>query len=210
VLPTHPQVALALTALFSGVALVISIATHASLGVILAFTGVAGGCAAVVTWLRADAGLRPALKTLALTGALAGVAATAGYDTSRLFLVHMGGLKVSPVDTLALFGRSILGGNAAAGSALIVGTAYHYLNGIGFSIGYCYLFGGKDWRFGVLWALGLEAAMVAIYPGWLDLKAVMGEFAAVSLTGHVVYGAILGRVSQVRLVPRTPAQLLVP
>jgi hypothetical protein len=49
--------------------------------------------------------------------------------------------------------------------------------------------------------MGLEAAMLAIYPGWLDLEAVMKEFVAVSVLGHIAYGTTLGMISQSKLTP---------
>ena len=41
--------------------------------------------------------------------------------------------------------------------------------------------------------------MLSIYPRWLDLKAVMAEFTMVSMSGHIVYGSVLGRISQLQL-----------
>ena len=38
----------------------------------------------------------------------------------------------------------------------------------------------------------LEIAMFSIYPSWLHLQAVMQEFTIVSISGHLVYGAVLG------------------
>jgi hypothetical protein len=44
--------------------------------------------------------------------------------------------------------------------------------------------------------MGLEAAMLTVYPGWLDLEAVMEEFVTVSVFGHLAYGTALGIISQ--------------
>jgi len=33
--------------------------------------------------------------------------------------------------------------------------------------------------------------MLGLYPGWLHIKA-YGEFAQMSMVGHVVYGSVLG------------------
>ena len=38
--------------------------------------------------------------------------------------------------------------------------------------------------------------MLTVYPGWLDLQAVMAEFTLVSMIGHLSYGSILGVLSQ--------------
>jgi hypothetical protein len=56
--------------------------------------------------------------------------------------------------------------------------------------------GTRGWREGILWALGLELAMVAVYPGWLHIGALLEEFVAVSLIGHLAYGSVLGSLSR--------------
>jgi hypothetical protein len=82
---------------------------------------------------------------------------------------------------------------------LWIGSAYHYRNGESFAVAYSFLFGARDWKFAILWALFLEALMFTVYPGWLNLRGVMAEFTVVSLSGHVVYGTVLGLVVRYRI-----------
>jgi hypothetical protein len=46
----------------------------------------------------------------------------------------------------------------------------------------------------------LELAMVTVYPGWLDVKA-LNELISVSVVGHIVYGVVLGYTAR-KLVMR--------
>jgi hypothetical protein len=194
--PKKPQVILAIAAMVSGAALVVTIFTKVSLAVTLSCLGIFALIIVVFKWSRTSAIERPVIKKKALTGIIAGFVATVAYDISRLLLVMIGGLKFWPFETFVLFGKLIIGEGASRTAAYAVGTAYHFFNGMLFAVAYCFLFGGRNWKFGVLWALALEASMFTIYPGWLDLKAVMKEFTIVSLLGHVVYGAILGILAQ--------------
>ena len=187
---------LAVAALSSGAALVVAIAFHRSLALTLGtFTALAGGAAAARI-SRLPTEMRRRLGAQALAGARIGLAATVAYDASRWLLVTFGHLAFRPFDTFYLFGYALLGRDASRSAALLAGTAYHYLNGLAFAVAYCLLLGGRRWPAGVAWALGLEAAMFTLYPGWLDLKAVMREFALVSVTGHLAYGATLGVLGQ--------------
>jgi hypothetical protein len=132
---------------------------------------------------------------------VAGLAATAAYDASRLLLVYLGRLPLSPFETFGIFGQLIAGDGRPGWLTYGVGTAYHILNGTAFGICYCFLLGGRNWKCGVAWGLGLEAGMLALYPGWLQLDAVLVEFTTMSFVGHLFYGGVLGLVSQRRLGP---------
>ncbi len=201
------QPLLAVAALASGAALVVSILSGASLALTLALLAAVAGFTVAFKWSCAEAHERPVIKAQLVTGIVAGIMATGAYDLSRLLLVQLGGLNFSPFETFALFGRLIIGASAPGPAALAAGTAYHFLNGIAFAVSYCFLLGGRDWKLGILWALGLETVMVTIYPGWLKLEAVMKEFLTVSILGHLAYGATLGGFSQRRLSDREPTQM---
>jgi len=99
---------------------------------------------------------------------------------------------VSPFAAVPYFGQSLLGSAASSRSAWIAGFVYHLLNGIFFSAAYGILFTGGRWWFGIVWALTLELAMLALYPSLLDIRAVMQEFTIMSVSGHVAYGCVLG------------------
>ncbi|MCZ6625357.1 MAG: hypothetical protein O7B35_14195 [Deltaproteobacteria bacterium] len=193
------QPILAAVCLASGAALVISIFTGASLALTLALLAAVAGVSVALKWSGTEAHARPLIKAQMITGIAAGIVGTAAYDLSRLLLVQLGGLAFSPFETFALFGHLIIGTSAPKTAALAVGSVYHFLNGIAFAVSYCFLLGGRDWKFGIVWALGLEVVMVTLYPGWLELDAVMKEFLSVSVLGHLAYGTTLGLFSQRRL-----------
>jgi hypothetical protein len=176
----------------SGAALLLALITKRALGVILALFGVLALSTYLLVWPRLERHVKVNLKTSAITGALAGVFATLAYDLWRFMLVKFAGFQLNPFEALPLFGYLIAGPQTNRYIALSIGTLYHYLNGITFSIGYSFLLGRRDWRFAIAWALFLEAVMFTVYPGWIDLGAVRKEFTIVSLSGHIVYGVILG------------------
>jgi hypothetical protein len=186
----------AVTSLASGAALVIAIFLHLSLGLILVIFALVVGIVIARSVSRLGAPLRAQLKAQARTGLVIGCIATIAYDLARLLLVTLFPLHVRPFETFVQFGYAILGDTVSRSTALAVGTAYHYVNGIAFAIAYCLILGGRRWLYGVAWALALEAAMLAVYPNWLDLRAVMAEFTLVSMIGHLSYGSTLGVLSQ--------------
>ena len=198
-LPTDAKVVLGVGALFSGAALVTTIVTRAPLsltmGLLFAFVTV------VASWrLR---GLTPDLRLVvrrrAATGLLAGLLGVLAYDLTRLLMVTIFSFQVHPYDTFPIFGQLIIGGDKGT-AQWVVGTGYHYLNGVMFAVGLCMLLPGRRWLFGVAWALGLEAFTLTFYPGWLHMHdIVLQEFTVVSMTGHLAYGTTIGLVNQLRL-----------
>lgn len=133
-------------------------------------------------------------------GVVAGGAALVAYDASRLVLVAVGGLSVHPFDALPHLGTALVGGQAPAAAALAAGAAFHVVNAVGFSVAYVLLLGERGVWAGIGWGLALEAVMLAVYPFWLQVTA-LGEFASMSLVGHVCYGATLGAVARRLVVP---------
>ncbi len=199
--PYPSQPLLALVFLFSGAPLIVSIITGMSLAVSLLSSATLAAFVAAYQWSRTDARGRALLKATLITGLMAGAAATAAYDLTRISLVRLGQMKFYPFETFNRFGELLIGFDAPRELIFSVGTAYHLLNGIAFATAFCFLLGGRKWYYGVLWALGLEVLMFTTYTNWLDLSAVMEEFVAVSLTGHIAYGATFGLISQYRLNP---------
>jgi hypothetical protein len=187
---------LAISAMASGAALVAAILLRVSLGLTLVMLACTAALVVVLRISRLSPPVRMQLKAQALTGVLIGSIATVAYDLSRLLLVKLGQLNFHPFKTFVLFGYALLGEAVPQASAFAAGTVYHFINGITFAVAYCLLFSGCHWVCGLLWALGLEVAMFTLYPGWLDLEAVIVEFTVVSLTGHLAYGATLGALSQ--------------
>lgn len=190
------RLVLGVAAMGSGAALLVAI----FFGVSLAFTLLLFALfASFVFYLKYSNGRsadRLDLTARVDTGLLAGILATLVYDLFRVVLVKSLGLSFPPLGALPHFGHLLMGNGASMRAAWIAGSIYHYLNGITFSIAYCFAFGGLNWKWGIAWAMGLEIAMFTVYPGWLHLSGMMEEFTLVSLSGHVAYGVVLGVVSQ--------------
>ena len=191
-----PLPILPVAAMGSGAALIMAVFTGTTLALTLPLFGAFAGLVFFLKYSRAGATDRLAIKAQVKMGLAAGIVATLAYDSLRLALVRIVGFNFAPLGALPLFGHLLIGKGASVEAAWLAGAAYHYLNGIAFSIAYCLALGGRNWKWGVLWALGLEGAMFAVYPGWLHLSGILEEFTIVSLSGHVAYGTVLGQVSQ--------------
>ncbi len=191
-----PQLILALVAMASGIALVITILAKTSLALMLICLGAFAGFTAAFKLSRSRDRERQFIKHKFKVGLYSGFLATLAYDLSRFLLVKLGNMNLWPFETFLIFGQLIIGENVPKTAAYVVGTAYHFLNGVMFSVAYCFVLGGRSWQYGILWALFLEAAMFTLYPGWLDLEAVMKEFTIVSMIGHITYGVVLGFLSR--------------
>jgi hypothetical protein len=185
---------LAFVPLFTGIALIVHVVTTISLGLALIFLGVIVATASWLVWRRLPDNARQEILHRVGYGAIAGAAATPVYDLSRLIIVNLFHTAFWPFDIFPIFGQAIAGPQISFSVATTVGVVYHYANGIFFAIAYAIVFASRPWWTGILWALGLEALMLSIYPGWLHPKA-FGEFVSISMFGHVAYGITLGAVT---------------
>jgi hypothetical protein len=174
----------------SGAALVVHILTGSPLWLALAAFGFAGSMGVAVVAVN-EPGAVARLRHLAGRGVIVGVVGTAAYDVSRWILVQVGGLELSPFEALPLFGQALLGEDRTGLLVTVAGVGYHLVNGIAFGVAYVIWFGHRPWWTGIIFALGLEAFMLALYPGWLD-PASIAELTQVSMVGHFVYGGTLG------------------
>lgn len=174
----------------SGAALVVHILTGSPLWLALTGLGFAASLSVAVVAVNEPSALGR-LRALVGRGLVVGVAGTAVYDASRWLLVQAGGLELSPFEALPLFGQALLGEDRTGLLVTVAGIAYHLVNGIAFGVAYVIWFGDRRWWWGIAFAFGLEAFMLALYPGWLD-PASIAELTQVSLVGHVAYGATLG------------------
>lgn len=157
-----------------------------------------GGFAVLVgasVWRATPVGRRARLRRRFIAGLIAGIVATAAYDLVRFASTRAGHMEFSPFETLPVFGRLILGDGAGNPAIVVAGVAYHALNGIMFAAAYAILLAGRSWAWGIAWGLGLEAFMIAVYPYWLDLRPVLGDFLLISFVGHLAYGSTLGLVT---------------
>jgi hypothetical protein len=190
----------------TGIGLVVYILAGVALPLgILAAWGIGAG-AALLIWRRLPADKRPDVKRRVLIGLLAGLLATAGYDLIRLIVVSAFDVTFWPFDVFTRFGRLLVGDGKPSALTAVVGTLYHYANGVGFGVAYTVVFKRPGIATGLVWAAILEVFMVSLYPGWLDLKA-LDEFLSISIIGHVTYGVVLGTVARSALGRSTQKQL---
>lgn len=164
--------------------------TGAPMALVLAVLAVAGAAALAVTVLSEPGSRREWVRRVQV-GIPTGLLATAVYDGSRWLLVQAAGFEASPFAALPLFGQALLTGVEDPTAQLLAGVAFHLLNGVAFGVAYTVWFGLRPFWVGILFALGLEAFMLAVYPGWLDPRSV-AELTQVSLVGHLAYGSALG------------------
>jgi hypothetical protein len=178
-------------ALSSGAALVGYLVAGLSLwvGLVVLVSGWSG--LLFSTLRRGDPAMRARLRRVAARGAAAGLAATGCYDASRWALTRLDAMSVNPFEAIPRFGALWLGTDSAETARVVSGTAFHLINGVAFGVAFALLLPPYGLLRGIAWGLGLELFQLALYPGWLDIRA-FSEFARVSALGHVVYGVVLG------------------
>lgn len=179
--------------LSSGASLVVYILTGAPMALVLAVLVLVGTLAAYAA-LHADPDRRAGWRRQVRVGVPTGLVATVAYDLSRWVIGTLADWHVSPFKAFPYFGQALLG-EAGADLHVGAGIAFHLLNGTAFGIAYVVWFGRRPVWVGVAYALGLEAFMLALYPGWLDIAA-MEEFTTMSVLGHVVYGLVLALMAR--------------
>lgn len=177
--------------ILSDLSLVLGVGLAALMGIIATYT----------VWHRTPTVIRPAIKQRALVGVVAGALATLAYDLCRYFVVTFLAFSFWPFDIFTIFGQLLIGRDAPEKLAQVVGVLYHSANGIGFAVAFMFLFRRPGVVSGLLWAAMLELLMVALYPSWLNIKA-LNEFLSVSIIGHIAYGLVLGSVAH-RALPKT-------
>jgi hypothetical protein len=181
--------------LASGLALVAYILSGISLAWTFAGSlslSVLGG---VVLGGGAPAARRVVVARAIRAGLLAGAVATPAYDIGRLILVRLTGITFWPFDIFGIVGRALVGPGQPEVLTTAAGVAYHLTNGMAFAVAYTVLFGRRGIVAGIAWGLFLEALQLTFYPGWLQMRSI-GEFAQVSVVGHLIYGAVLGTLTR--------------
>lgn len=188
------QILAGFACLFSGVSLVVHILTGSPLWLVLTVVGFIGALTVAISAVNEGA-FRVLLGVVA-RGAVVGVVGTVAYDLSRWLLVQFAGMESSPFAALPLFGAALIGDAQSTGLVRAAGIAYHVVNGVMFGVAYYVWFARRPWWWGVAYAMGLEAFMLALYPGWLAPESI-AELTQISLLGHVAYGIALGAVATV-------------
>jgi hypothetical protein len=188
-------------ALFSGAALVAHILSGISLRLTLAFTATLLLLAIVLIARRGGLQERLLVRRKLLAAVAAGIAATATYDASKFALSYGTTGFYNPFEAIRVFGTLLAGPSASPAAVLGAGTAFHVLNGVSFGVAFCFLFRRWSILHGIGWGLFLEAFQVALFPGWLDIRAYQ-EFVRISAVAHLVYGATLSVVARVLMRDR--------
>ncbi len=139
-------------------------------------------------------------------GGAAGLLAAVAYDVFRLPFVCARPLGIAgfvpPLNLYKVFpsfGAMILGQPVEQASyslaAQLIGWAYHFSNGLTFGIMYIAAIGQGSrwhWAWGMVMAAGLELAMLLTpYPKVFGI-AVTPAFVAVTLSAHLIFGAVMG------------------
>jgi hypothetical protein len=139
-------------------------------------------------------------------GMLGGLLAAVAYDLFRLPFVfaRQWGIDsvVPPLNLFKVFprfGAMVLGQPVEQDhysfATQAVGWLYHFSNGATFGVMYMALIGNRanrHWLWAVLFAVGLELAMLLTpYPGVFSIP-VTAVFVAVTLSAHLIFGATLG------------------
>jgi hypothetical protein len=183
----------------TGVALVVHILIDVPLWLSALTAVAAGACVIAISARRhpVDGGSGRRVLRVAVISACAALVA---YDLSRLALTTFFDFHVTPFKAFPHFGRGLLGDGSSDGARWVAGSAFHVVNALTFGIAYTLVVGRqpspqRGFVMGVLFGLGLEAAMIGLYPAWLQVSN-MREFLSMSVVGHIFYGGTLGVLAQ--------------
>jgi hypothetical protein len=178
----------------TGAALVVHILADVPLWLSAAMTVSVGGCVMFLAVRRHPEGVAAGRRVIG-AGAVAAFAALLAYDGIRMLVVTAFDYGIGPFDAFEHFGAGLIGASASEESRTVAGALFHVVNAISFGIAYTIWVGRRGVLVGVLFGLGLEAAMIAFYPAWLQIPN-LREFISMSVTGHIAYGAVLGAVAR--------------
>jgi hypothetical protein len=142
--------------------------------------------AAYARWIRADL-----FVTGLIVGGAGGFVASLVYDGVRLLIQKTHLFGYSGFVPILMFGSWITGRPIDSASAALAGWTYHYWNGVSFGIMYALMLGRRHWLWGVGYGILMECCMLGLFPMFLTVNSKV-DFVAVSMIGHIFYGAVLG------------------
>ena len=187
-----------LAAGFSGLAVITTILTGIPLLLAEGVLIIAPLTFVIVVASRAPRALVIEVFRVVRAGFLAGFAATIVYDAVRTTLTVFDPSPYNAFEAVRQFGLGMVPAGAPVAMVMTAGFAIHFLNGSTFGVIYA-VFGGRHVRTwqaalltGIAWGLTLEFLQSILYPGWLRITTVLGEFLVISGLGHVAYGTALG------------------
>jgi hypothetical protein len=133
-------------------------------------------------------------------GMLGGLVATIVYDGVRALVERSHMFGYNWYVPILMFGNWITGAPMASTTAKAAGWTYHYWNGISFGMMYALAFGRVRWWWGVAFGMFLEACMLGLFPMFLRVTN-KWDFVAISMIGHIAYGAALGLFAEKYALP---------
>src|SRR5579884_720471 len=117
--------------------------------------------AALVRWGR---GREEVLLERLRGGLIAGAAGLIAYDLVRLAILGLGVVGFNPFRPIEVYGLLILDRYQDTTLTKVVGWLFHVWNGLSFAVMYTLAVGPGRVLWAVLWAMMLEATMIATYP----------------------------------------------
>jgi hypothetical protein len=148
--------------------------------------------AALVRWGR---GREEVLLGRLQGGLIAGVFGLIAYDLIRLAILGLGVVGFNPFRPIEVFGLLILDRYQDTTLTKVVGWSFHIWNGLSFAAMYTLAVGPGRLLWAVLWAMMLEATMIATYPSMFRV-ALDVPFLVVSFVGHLAYGLAIGEAAR--------------
>jgi hypothetical protein len=129
------------------------------------------------------------IRTAMVVGAMGGLLGTIGYDLIRIPVVFLGYRVLAPIDS---YGVLLLDDRSSSDVSGLAGWLFHFSNGINFAIAYALVALGRDWRWGVVWAMFLET--VTVVTPFVDAYGLSGKWGliAVAYAAHIPYGLGVG------------------
>ena len=128
-------------------------------------------------------------------GIVGGLCGTLIYDGVRYTLYHGGVFNYDGFKAIYLFGHWMTGQDVGSPGAALGGWLYHFWNGLSFGVFYVLAFGNRRFFWGIGYGVVMELAMLGLFPFFLTIDEPV-DFVALSLIGHMFYGAALGAVAE--------------
>ena len=128
-------------------------------------------------------------------GLIGGLIATLIYDAVRWILNRTVFTHYNSFTSIYIFGSWITGREISTPEAAVAGWTYHYWNGLSIALFYTLTFGRRHWLYAVGYALVMEAFMLGLFPFFVQVSDKF-DFIALSMLGHLAYGAVLGLIAQ--------------
>lgn len=140
----------------------------------------------------------PSTRAAIVAGAMGGLIGTLGYDLFRVPFIIGGGFRLlAPIES---YGVLLLARESSSPFTDFAGWAYHFTNGIGFGIAYAVVAAGRSWRWGIVWGLFLESAVVfspfAQSYGLINDNGIHWAPIIIAYAAHVPYGIAVGVFAQ--------------